>query len=326
MTNRESCLPASELHQLGRLGRSLGEPSSRRVRRRARVRRQRFDGAARLAVQEVTPRRRLARRPVLVSAALLLVAFTWVGSAAHTQTGPADALADLPAAPAAASAPASAKGVLAPRRASAARASRATTQQRPFAAVDDLVLTLPFAEPIAVAFHEATRAEALPLAPIGRLVANDNPTKFTPGADAPGPDYRVLSSRGRARPASSAADIVVPDDAIVTAPVSGRVVEVREYALYEHVRDWRVVIEPAGHPDLHVVLIHLLRPQVAAGDAVHAGVTPLALVRRLPFASHVDYVTEQSLPHVHLEVKPAVDPEPADPNAPALPAPETVDA
>lgn len=215
-----------------------------------------------------------------------------------------------------------ARAVGAPPGAMAGPLTAAPAEQPPeqvFAHVGGLDLGLPHGQPVAVAFHEASRPEALELTPSGRLLSNDNATKYTPPADSSGPDYRVLSSRGRARPASSAVDVVVPAGGAAIAPVSGTVVEAREYLLYGNVRDWRVVIQPDARPDLHVVLIHLHEPAVTAGDAVEAGAT-LAVVRQLPFASHVDYVVGQRLPHLHLEVRPATAPKPLDPNEPAMDA------
>jgi murein DD-endopeptidase MepM/ murein hydrolase activator NlpD len=171
-----------------------------------------------------------------------------------------------------------------------------------FANMRGLRLTLPHRAPILVAFHQASKPEALTLNPIGYLIANDNPS-FTPGSDTPGPGYRILSSRGRGRPPTSAVDIVVPKGALITAPVSGRVVEVRQYPLYGRTLDWRIAIQPVGYPLLEVVLIHLQQPRVAVGDRVVAGQTPLGVVRQLSFTSQVDYVTNKHLPHTHIEVK-----------------------
>jgi hypothetical protein len=184
---------------------------------------------------------------------------------------------------------------------------RDARQNLAFAVVRGLRLMLPHPYPGPVAFHEASKPQALRLYPVGHLVQNNNPG-FIPGPNRIGPSYWVLSSRGRGRPATSAVDVVVPNGALITAPVSGRVAEVRQYPLYGRILDWRVAIEPAGYPGLQVVLIHLLRPRVAVGDRVIAGTTPLAAVRLLGFTSQVDDVTHQHLPHTHIEVKLAGDP------------------
>lgn len=256
-------------------------------------------------------------RGVLWSLVVLSAAIVWVGMAAARQSDPRVALATIPAAPAGDA------SELPPRLEGGDRASRSASRTAAapngaFAVIDGLALKLPAANPRYIGFHEASRPEALALDPVGRLIANDNPTKFTAGPDQAGPAYRVLSSRGRARPATSAVDVVLDEGTGVMAPVSGKVVEVKQYALYGSLRDWRIVIEPTQRPDLQIVLIHLERPRVRAGDRVVAGATPLATVRLLPMASHVDYALNERHPHVHIEVKPAVEPEPFDPNAPAV--------
>lgn len=256
------------------------------------------------------PRRRFrAPRWLAVTLGVALLAVLWVGISANRQVGARPeqsvAAAAVPPRPDA--------------TASVSRSAR-TTAGAVFATVEGLELALPHRSPLAVAFHEASRVEALAFAPVGKLVANDNGTRFTPPADVAGPKYRVLSSRGRARPPTSAVDVAVPLGDAVTAPVTGTVKTVTEYPLYGRVRDWRVEITPRGRPDLTVVLIHLLRPSVEVGDAVTAGQTPVAVARLLPFDSHIDYVLASKHPHTHIEVKPSVEPEPIDPNLPAQPA------
>ena len=262
------------------------------------------------------PRRRLrAPRWLLGALAAVLVLVVWVAATANRQVEAAShdaadqvALAEVPARPAAGD------------QVSRSSARAAVEPTAPFATLDGVNLVLPHRDPIAVAFHEASTADALELIPLGRLLANDNPTRFDPPSDMAGAEYRVLSSRGRAAPATSAADVVVPLGDGAVAPVSGVVTAVSEYPLYGRTRDWRVEIAPEGRPDLTVTMIHLLKPRVKVGDAIVAGESSIGVVRLLPFDSHVDYVTEERQPHVHIEVKAATEPEPIDPNAPALPA------
>lgn len=258
------------------------------------------------------PRRRLrAPRWLLGSLAVLLVVVLWVAVTANRQVeaappGAGVAFADIPARPAAG--------------ADVSRTATRAATKSPFATLDGVNLVLPHGDPIAVAFHEASTVEALELLPLGRLLANDNTTRFDPPRDMAGAEYRVLSSRGRAAPATSAVDVVVPLGDAAVAPVSGTITAVSEYPLYGRTRDWRVEIAPEGRPDLTVTMIHLLKPHVKVGDTVVAGESSIGVARLLPFDSHVDYVTEERQPHVHLEVKAATQPEPIDPNAPALPA------
>ncbi|MGH8910081.1 MAG: hypothetical protein ACRD0K_27195 [Egibacteraceae bacterium] len=248
-------------------------------------------------------RRSRVPRPVTVVLSVVVLGLVWVGTAASMQAGPAAPVASISTPP-----PGEVVGSDEPLPPS----------EEIFATVHGLALYLPHRNPVAVAFHEASLPQALRLEPNGRLVANDSPSKFEAGTDRPGPTYRVLSSRGRGRPATSAVDIVVPEGDVATAPVTGRIVEVRQYPLYQRTNDWRVVIEPEGRRDLQVVLIHLERPRVQVGDRVVAGRTPLAVVRLLSFASHVDYVTERRAPHTHIEVKLSPASELVDPSAPAV--------
>lgn len=117
------------------------------------------------------------------------------------------------------------------------------------------------------------------------------------------PQPVVMGSRGRGTPPTSAIDIAVPEDAPVTAPVSGKVVEANEYGLYGSTNDFMITIAPAEAPHLRVRLFHLEGPKVAVDDAVVAGETVIAERSRvLPFSSQIDRLTGWRAPHVHLQV------------------------
>lgn len=293
---------SSDVRALGRLSESLAGGSGGRRPRRRRVTIRRGMGPAR--------RRPLVPRSVLAVIAVALSALVWVAMAADGEpdaSAPAgDAQpADVPARPAGED---------------HERASRGDSRDLPgatFAQIDSLRLTLPYAQPPLVVFGEADRAEALPMEPLGRLVANEH-DRYEPSRDVRGPDYRVLASRGKARPATSSADVVMPQGATVLSPVTGRVVRVRDYAMEGGVRDYRVVIEVADQPSLHVLLSYVEEPSVTAGDAVRAGESPIGSVRLLPFTRHVDDYLDERLAHVRIEVQPAGEPDPPDPNEPAV--------
>lgn len=291
----------SDMQALGRLGKNSGGPSRGR-RRRVPVRR--GPGPAR--------RRPRMSRGAIVVLGLLLCALAWLVVVTQQQRPPA---------PAAGTGSEAAETDVANRgaRHGIERVSRGGTPSQTattFARLDGLRLQVPYPEPTVVAFGEASRAEALSLIPFGRLVDSAN-ERFEPVADRAGPDYHVLPSKGRPRGATSAVDVAMPVEQAVRAPVSGRVVQIREYAMEGGVRDWRVVIEPARRPDLHVIVVHLQQPTVAVGEEVAAGQTPLAAVRRLPFERTIDDYLEAGQAHVHLEVRPAKEPDPPDPNKPA---------
>lgn len=82
------------------------------------------------------------------------------------------------------------------------------------------------------------------------------------------------------------------------------------YTLYGQHADVRVEIEPAGRPDLRVVMIHVSDVQVEVGDMLTGGESVVAgSATPFPFESQIDRFTEEvggrALPHVHLEVRPA---------------------
>ena len=175
-----------------------------------------------------------------------------------------------------------------------------------FARFEDLDLHLPGEEVLLVGYHEASFSDALATVPSGDAIANDNRTKFVPGSeDASGPEYVVLSSRGRPTPATSAVDVVLEDDIAVLAPVTGTVREVRPYLLYGEHQDTRLEIVPRERPDLALVMIHVRGVTVRPGDVVEAGVTPIAAsANRFPFGSQIDrFFDPDRWPHVHIELK-----------------------
>jgi hypothetical protein len=173
----------------------------------------------------------------------------------------------------------------------------------PFAQVGDLPLYLPARRYIALAYHEASGREALAMNPLGTCTRNENRTKFKPPLPVDGPRYVVMSSRGRPRPATSALDVALKTTEPVLSPITGTVIRVKSYRLYGTYRDVRLVVEPAGRPDLRVVLIHLTDVRVRRGSQVLAGTSLLGYPRALPFRSQVNDYVGAGISHVHLEVK-----------------------
>jgi hypothetical protein len=184
-----------------------------------------------------------------------------------------------------------------------------------FARVDGLVLRMPATDPVVAGFHEASTSVAIEMTPVGRLVENHNTTKFAPPvADPIGASYLVMASRGRVSAATSALDVVLPDELPVLAPVTGVVSDVRTYWLYGAHEDHRIEIVPDDAPHLRVVLVHVEGVEVATGDRVEVGSSVLARsVNRFPFSSQIDREVEpRRLGHVHLEVQPVDARRPGD--------------
>jgi len=161
-------------------------------------------------------------------------------------------------------------------------------------------------------YHEAALSPALTLHPLGHLIHNYNRYRFHRPRATAGPGYVVMSSRGRSKAATSAADIVLRPDTPVMAPTTGTVATVRHYRLYCRYDDQRVSIRPAGHPGLLVVMIHLRGVRLRRGERVFATLSVIGRPRDFPFRSQVDDYLAGGNPHVHIEVeKPSAKPVPA---------------
>ena len=167
----------------------------------------------------------------------------------------------------------------------------------PYALVEQLVLLHPAAGVERIGFHEASHD--------GARQQDVLDTTVRP---------MILETRERGTPDRTAADIVVVPDTEIRSPVTGIVLRASRYTLYcDHVDEY-LVIEPDDRPGWEVKVLHVEGLQVAAGQRVEAGVTPVAARGRvLPFESQVDeFTAEPSWPHVHIEV---VDPSiPDKPN------------
>lgn len=99
----------------------------------------------------------------------------------------------------------------------------------------------------------------------------------------------------------------------VLSPVSGTVVLVRPYRLYEEYPDYRIHIQPDGHPELDVELMHVESPCVKAGDRVIGGMTQIGQVRDLSqfFTNQLGHYTAGDDPgnHTHICVNDKTNPE-----------------
>lgn len=186
-----------------------------------------------------------------------------------------------------------------------------------FASYEDLKLYLPV-EPaalVAIAYHQASGNVAqsldslLPDADMTLAAANRSAPRPAVGTSADGVETlqgQVLRMwrTNRRGPPDTAVDIGAAPGTTVLAPVTGRVVAIRPYRLYDAHDDHEIHIEPAGRPGINVVLIHVADPQVAVGDRVVGGQTPIAKVRLLSnVISHQlgDY-TPCGGDHVHIQV------------------------
>lgn len=96
----------------------------------------------------------------------------------------------------------------------------------------------------------------------------------------------------------------------VVSPVTGTVVLVRDYLLYEEVPDIEIHIQPKGRSDLDCVLIHTTDPIVKAGDELEAGITPISHIRDIEkdlTDVQLSFYTPEGVGgnHVHVQVNDA---------------------
>lgn len=167
-----------------------------------------------------------------------------------------------------------------------------------------------YANEITTQLAEAKNTDILAAHGTGR-VASEQPT----GDNWMTGEFIRCFREGNAGPVMSAIDCGGPVGATVYAPVTGEVVLVKQYKLYDEINDYRIHIQPEGRPDLDVVLIHLTDVTVKPGDKVTAGVTPMAKIRDI--FQYLDeslqlknYTAENDNGnHTHIQVNNATHPE-----------------
>lgn len=117
--------------------------------------------------------------------------------------------------------------------------------------------------------------------------------------------------RDRPGQPDTAADIGADPGSPLYSPVTGTVVLVKKYNLYNKYPDFQIHIQPDGFPNVDVVLIHLTDPRVKAGARVEAGVTPLGAVRKLSDKINLQLrsYTTNGGNHIHLQLNDKRNPE-----------------
>lgn len=193
-----------------------------------------------------------------------------------------------------------------------------------FAEYEDLALRLPV-DPSAItalAFHQAAGNLALPMKSLvpDADMALAAQLKAVPPLDASatadhdpdvGPADTVwqgcvlrLWRSNRSGAPDTAVDCGANAGSAVWSPVSGTVVLVKAYRLYDKYDDYEIHIRPDGRDDIDVILIHVEDPRVAAGERVKAGVTKIASVRKMSDLVNLQLggYTDNGGDHVHLQL------------------------
>ena len=155
-----------------------------------------------------------------------------------------------------------------------------------FAKIGNVEFYLPGRRPAYVGLHQASNPQVLPMRRRGLPL-----TEFLP-------------SRGRGTNRAGAADIPLPPGDRVYAPVSGRVVEAKRYALYGRYTDEMLRIVPDDDTRMLTTVLHVKQLRVSEGDRVVAGETVIAdSARKLPFWSQVDGYSGRPWGHPHIETR-----------------------
>ncbi len=120
-------------------------------------------------------------------------------------------------------------------------------------------------------------------------------------------DIAHLYRETDATPMDTSIDCGAKFGTTVYAPVTGEVVAVMNYDLYDEIPDVQIHIRPDANDDLDVVLLHQYDPQVKVGDHVTAGVTPISYVRDIAkdlTDVQLSFYTEPDDPgnHSHVQV------------------------
>lgn len=115
-------------------------------------------------------------------------------------------------------------------------------------------------------------------------------------------------------PMDTSVDVGAPAGTEVYAPVTGTVVLVKEYELFDVCTDYEIHIQPDGRSDLDVVVIHTADPLVKAGDRIVGGTTPISHVRDIAAIlgddiQLADYTAEGTGNHTHVQVNDANYPD-----------------
>ncbi|MFA5844584.1 MAG: hypothetical protein WC971_07120 [Coriobacteriia bacterium] len=170
-----------------------------------------------------------------------------------------------------------------------------------------------------IAYHQASGKNVFPItsllpeagAPRGALAtvtpATDAAEVYGAEQDDPavlrGDVLRLWRSGRRGFP-DTAADVGADAGTPVYSPVSGKVLAVHPYKLYDRWPDVEVHIQPDGWPEVDVVLIHITGVRVRAGERVDAGTTRIAAVRLLSNRVHHQLAgyTDNGGDHVHVQL------------------------
>ncbi|MDO8950264.1 MAG: M23 family metallopeptidase [Actinomycetota bacterium] len=195
-----------------------------------------------------------------------------------------------------------------------------------FASYRSLMLRLPIDgnDVTAIAFHQASGEQAIHLSSLvgdadmalaakNKAVPRSSLASASASASAEassvvqtvwdGKVLRLWRSNRRGAP-DTAIDVGADPGTDVFAPVTGTVVQIRSYNLYEKYPDYEIHIRPDGWAEVDVVLIHVDDVSVKVGERVAGGVSRIACVREMSgkVALQLGGYTRNGGDHVHVQL------------------------
>ncbi len=143
-----------------------------------------------------------------------------------------------------------------------------------------------------IEFHQASYDTSLPLTPLVTMVDADavaeaQGTNHIPYEDQPyGEVPLVAESFSTWRMFSEGAEMTAVDTGATAgkyayAPITGTVVRIKEYTLFEQMQDLEIHIQSPNHPNLDVVVLHVDNLMVNVGDKVVGGCTRIGTVKSI---------------------------------------------
>ena len=171
-----------------------------------------------------------------------------------------------------------------------------------------------------IEFHQASYDTALVLNPLLRIVdaeevAEKRGTNHIPFEEQPFGDKPLIAEAVSTWRLDSEGDEMTSVDVgaragtVVYAPVTGTVVKIRTYSLFDLIDDYELHIQSPDHPELDIVVLHIDKLTVEVGDKVVAGCTRIAVVRDIGdvIDNNLSNFTEPPDPgnHCHVQVNDA---------------------
>jgi len=175
-----------------------------------------------------------------------------------------------------------------------------------FARLGDRNLLLPVraSDATIIAYQAITDERAIALTPIGERANANALVRFFRGVFSSEPLVRYYVLDGPGGEDTTSTMVGAPAGSLVSAPISGCVVAVKEYMLYGKYPDVQIDIRPEQTSGVTLSLLFISDPVVSIGDIVTAGKTQLGKVRACPegLGDKLAAYTHEAGAHVYMQI------------------------